>query len=73
MNVEWLMLTVMSMTNSSEQHKVKTIIEQEMMLYNKPNVKDCYPASFLFLFIYIVQPLLLPLQIKTRKKNENHI
>ena len=44
-----------------------------MMLNINPTVKDCYLASFLFLFIYIVQPLLLPLQIKTRKNNENRI
>ena len=43
-----------------------------MVLNNNPTVKDCYSASFLFLFIYIVQPLLLPLQTKN-KKNEIHI
>ena len=39
-----------------------------MMLNINPTVKDCYPASFLFLFIYIVQPLLLPLQTKNKKE-----
>ncbi len=38
-----------------------------MMLNNKHNVKDCYPASFSFFFICTVQKLFLPLQHQTTR------
>ena len=46
-----------------------------MMLNNKHNVKDCYPASFSFFFICTVQKLFLPLQHQTISqtiKNNNY-
>ena len=44
-----------------------------MMLSNKPNVKDCYLASFFFLFICTVQNSFLHLHQQTMSQTIKNI